>query len=180
MIFDLSEIAKLRRRLGMTQKELARRCDVSQSLIAKIEAGTIDPAYSKASSIIESLRMMSNNETRAGDIANTRIISLSPDDTLKKATDKMQRYQISQLPVIVERDVIGLICETTVLDALMKNIGSDAKVKDIMQDPPPTVTGIASLELIHHLLKEYPMVLVKEKGRLKGHITRSDLLAKSF
>ncbi|MBI2079314.1 helix-turn-helix domain-containing protein, partial [Candidatus Micrarchaeota archaeon] len=44
---DVSKLGSLRRKLGITQKELAKLAGVSQSLIAKIEMGKIDPAYSK-------------------------------------------------------------------------------------------------------------------------------------
>ena len=48
---DIDEIKKLRSSLGLTQKDLAQRADVSQSLIAKIEAGRIDPTFSKVQKI---------------------------------------------------------------------------------------------------------------------------------
>ena len=47
MIHDLSEIKNLRKKAGITQLDLARKASVSQSLIAKIEAGKIDPTYTK-------------------------------------------------------------------------------------------------------------------------------------
>jgi predicted transcriptional regulator len=45
----LEDIAKRRRQLGMKQSELAKAAGVSQSLIAKLEAGTIDSSYTKVS-----------------------------------------------------------------------------------------------------------------------------------
>jgi len=55
MIPSLSEIRKRRKALGLTQSGLARRAGVSQSLIAKVESGRLDPAYGKARKIFETL-----------------------------------------------------------------------------------------------------------------------------
>ena len=51
MTYELEEIKKIRKSLGLTQAELAKRADVSQSIIAKIESGSIDPTLSKAKKI---------------------------------------------------------------------------------------------------------------------------------
>src|SRR3989338_3454114 len=47
MLPELSEIGKRRRRLGVTQTQLAKLAGVSQSLIAKIEAGKVYPHFFK-------------------------------------------------------------------------------------------------------------------------------------
>ena len=54
---SLALIGKLRRQLGLTQKELARKAGVSQSLIAKVESGLIDPAYSKVVQLFQALEL---------------------------------------------------------------------------------------------------------------------------
>ena len=56
MTYELEEIKKIRKKLGMTQTELANRAGVSQSLIAKIESARIDPTYTKTQKIFAALR----------------------------------------------------------------------------------------------------------------------------
>ena len=58
MLPSLDEIAKKRKMLGLTQKELARMAGVSQSSIAKIESGKIDPSYNKVKAIFDVLERM--------------------------------------------------------------------------------------------------------------------------
>ncbi len=177
---ELEEIGSLRRRLRLTQKELAKRANVSQSLIAKIEAGMIDPSYSKAKLIIDTLESLGNDRMKAAVVMNKNIISVRPDDSIKKAIDKMKRYNISQMPVVEDRKVLGLVSEAIILEALVEDKGNKSEVRDIMRDCPPIITGDASLNIVTNLLREYPIILVSEKGRLRGHITKSDLLTKAF
>ena len=41
----IDRISKIRKQLGLTQIQLANLAGVSQSLIAKLESGRIDPSY---------------------------------------------------------------------------------------------------------------------------------------
>jgi predicted transcriptional regulator len=179
MLTDIHEIRKMRQSAGITQKELAKRAGVSQSLIAKIEAGDIDPAFSKAQKIIAALNSV-NTRIKASALMNHTLIVAHPGDSLKKAIDTMRRHSISQMPVTDDRKVIGLVSEATILDALIDDKQKETPVKSIMADAPPMITPEASIDVVTQLLKEYPIVLVSEKGRLLGHITKADVLAKAY
>lgn len=68
MQFALEEIKQIRKKYNLTQSDLAKRSGVSQSLIAKIEAGRIDPTYSNAQKIFNALNDMgekARNKCRA-------------------------------------------------------------------------------------------------------------------
>ena len=58
MFPTLEDIAKRRRQLGLKQSELAKAAGVSQSLIAKLEAGTIDSSYTKVKTIFDVLERL--------------------------------------------------------------------------------------------------------------------------
>ena len=177
---DLEDIKRLRKSLGLTQKELAIKSGVSQSLIAKIEAQKIDPTYSKAKTILETLNSLGDQRVRASDLLNASIISVSSSDSLHKSIQKMKKYDISQMPVIEDKKVVGLVSEAIILDGLMNSHERDEPVRYVMKDAPPTITKTASLNLVTQLLREYPIVLVGEKGKLKGQITKADILSKAF
>ncbi len=178
MIYELSEIKNLRKQLGLSQSQLARHAQVSQSMIAKIEAGRLDPAFSKAMSIFSALNSLSHTkELKARDVMNKKIISLSPNDTVKDAVAKMRKHEISQLPVIEHHAVIGIVSESSLLDAVMNN-KSATSVTDLMADAPPTVSEDATITVVSNLLKYFSMVLVASKGKLVGMITKADVLGK--
>ena len=179
MTYELEEIKKIRKKLGMTQTELANRANVSQSLIAKIESGRIDPTYTKTKKIFSALsELEKKEEIKAEQLMTSKIISVTPDASIKESIAKMKKFKISQLPVIDDNKSIGLVSESTILDALLKSKG--AKVSDVMQESPPVVSKTTSIQVVSNLLKHYPIVLVSEEGRLIGLITKSDLLGKLY
>ncbi len=176
MSVEINEIKHIRKKLSLTQNELAQRAQVSQSLIAKIESGRLDPTYSNARKIFDALQEMSKkHEAKAEEIMTSKIISVSPDEDVKAAIEKMRKFNISQMPVIEHDKSIGLVSESTILEAMLNK--KDKKIKDIMEDSPPVISKNTSLTVISDLLKFFPLILVSDDGRLKGTITKSDLLA---
>jgi transcriptional regulator, XRE family len=59
MLPTIEEIGKMRKNLGISQKELARTCGVSQSYIARMEKGSINPTYDKIRKIYDYLSVFS-------------------------------------------------------------------------------------------------------------------------
>ncbi|MFH0978789.1 MAG: CBS domain-containing protein [Candidatus Woesearchaeota archaeon] len=176
MIPDLKEIKFLRRRLNLTQQELANRSGVSQSLIAKIESGRVDPTYTNAVRIFNALEKAREGlDLDIRRIMQRKLLSVPPDARISRAVEMMKRHEVSQLPVVDNEQVVGLVSEANILDSLMDGKGKN--VSDIMQEPPPVVSQTVSVLVVSQLLRHYPLVLVAEKGKIKGVITKSDLLS---
>ncbi len=179
MSYELSEIKEIRKKYGLTQGQLANRAGVSQSLIAKIEAGRLDPTYSNATKIFEAIDSLGKKkELKADEIMSRKIISVKPNDGIKEAINKMKKANISQMPVIEDHKSIGVVSEAIILEALLNKKGN--KIKDIMDDSAPIVSKNTNIGVISNLLRFSPMVLVSDGGELKGVITKSDLLGKVY
>ncbi|MBI1936412.1 CBS domain-containing protein [Candidatus Woesearchaeota archaeon] len=179
MTYELEEVKKIRKKIGLTQTQLANRAGVSQSLIAKIEAGRIDPTYTKTQKIFAALSdLEKKEEIQAGQLMTSKVIGVSPVDSIKDAIAKMKKYEISQLPVVDNHKLMGLVSESIILDAMLNS--KAVIVREVMQDSPPIVSKTTSIQVVSSLLKHFPMVLVSEEGRLIGTITKSDLLGKLY
>jgi predicted transcriptional regulator len=177
MLDDIQEVKRIRHRLGLTQEELAQRAGISQSMIAKIEAGNMEPSYSNATKIFKALDDQTvKEELKAESIMTAKIISISPSQSMEDAVKKMKTHGFSQLPVMKNSLVVGMITESSILDALMKR--KEVNVSEIMESPPPIVPASTASSTLVDLLKYYPMVLVSGKNGIIGMITKTDLLVK--
>jgi predicted transcriptional regulator len=175
MPIDLKEIKVIRKKLGMTQAQLAQMSGVSQSLIAKIESDLIDPTYSKTMKIIDTLRhLQGKKELKAKDIMQKKIISVEPSQNVKDVITIMRKHAISQMPVITDHKVVGLISESIILDAMME--GKSNQVSAIMSDAPPVMSQNTSIEVLTDLLKYFPITIIADKGKIEGVVTKSDIL----
>ncbi|MFA6328650.1 MAG: CBS domain-containing protein [Candidatus Micrarchaeia archaeon] len=171
-------IGAQRRKLGLTQHALARAAGVSQSLVAKIEAGSVDAAYSKVKRIVEALELAaSGSEGRARDIMHAGVESVAPGDALHLAASAMGKKAISQLPVVRGGQVVGSLTEEGLLSCFSR--GDDIKrmrVEDAMGEPFPSVLPATPVSAVAALLRHHPAVLVSDKGRIAGIITKADIL----
>ena len=131
------ELKRLRLQAGLTQKELAERAGVSQSLIARIESGSVDPRISTLRRIISAIPFRERFKT-ASQIMCSPVIYVAPQDTIRKAVDLMERHGISQLPVIDGDTVVGSVKENSLIREVSRSRDPykifDKKVKEVMDE----------------------------------------------
>jgi predicted transcriptional regulator len=176
-----SEIRARRLELGLTQTQLAELAGVTQAYIAKIEAGTADPKVSTLEKILKTLeKTASEKHVMAEEMMATPVVSVKPDDKIERAAKLMNSYKISQLPVIDGDTQVGSISEATLMHQL--TAGKDMSklvrrsIKEIMESPFPTVSKDTDVETIYHLLEHSPAVLVVDRGKAIGILTKADAL----
>jgi len=177
MPFEIDEIKRRRKKLGLTQKKLAELVGVSQPLIARIESGNIDPKLSLVRKIFEVLEEMEGKTINARSIMYSPIMSVTPDTPLNHAIELMMKHGISQMPVIENERVLGSITESSIVRVLLER-GMDAnmKVRKCMEAPFPLISPKEKLESISRTLLTNQALLVTEGGRIIGIITKHDVM----
>jgi len=174
------DLKKLRKSYGLTQKEVAKKAGVSQSLIARIEAEKVDPRVSTLKKILNSILSV-KAEKNAGDVMHSPVIWVETKTLVKDAVNLMEKYGISQLPVLENEKIVGSIQEGTIIKKILeskepKKIFS-LKVEDLMEEPFPTVSLNTSFdEVLALFTHEKPAVLVVDKGKLVGIIAKIDII----
>ena len=178
------ELRNLRRRFRLTQKELAQKAGVSQSLIARIENKTVDPRLSTVRRIFNAITSIQQERKKAKDVMHSPVVTIGAMDTIKNAISNMKKFAISQLPVLRENKIIGSIQESTLLDKLVNNKDSDRffsnSVYNIMEKSFPIVDPDADVNYVVNILaRENSAVLVIDNKKIVGIITKIDLLLPS-
>ncbi|MBI5332267.1 MAG: CBS domain-containing protein [Candidatus Aenigmarchaeota archaeon] len=165
----IEKLRKIRQEKHLSQTQLARLSGVSQSLIARIEQGRVDPSYSKAMKILAALE--SKSKAYIKDIMNRHITTIDYNEEIEKAISIMKRKNISQLPVTQKEKIIGAVSESAIA---MKKRGH--LVKDIIEPSLPSLDINASIEVVRDLLKHSQAVIITQQGKPVGIITKTDLL----
>lgn len=178
--FPSLDVIKIKRkRIGLTQKQLAQAAHVSQSLVAKIEFGMVAPSYLIAIRIFQALEDAEIKESKtARDVLNPKILSVKLQDSILTTISMMKKAEISQLPVMEKEAVVGVVSESDVLAVLTgsKKEPSLIKVQEVMKEAPPQVSISTPISAIAPLLAHSQIVIVQAKGKPAGVITKSDLL----
>jgi cystathionine beta-synthase len=127
---------------------------------------------------------------RVGDVIRDReagtpqIVVVSRSDTVRSAIDTMQRYGISQIPVVANgtaasvSDIVGSVQERTMLDRVFREPALvDATVERVMEAPFPVVQANEDVERLYaELAGGVPALLAVDDGRPVSVITKADLL----
>lgn len=181
---SIQEIKKKRVTLGISQKRLANAVGTSQSLIAKIETGRVNPSYDAIKKIFEFFDTIElPKQGMARDVEKKDLVWIRKTDRVKEAAETMRLYGFSQLPIRDEREeiCIGSISERQIIHELMK--AQDPKsfyekpVNEIMAEQFPVVDETIPVTAVASLLQHSQAVLTARKGKVVGIITPSDLLA---
>ncbi len=108
-------------------------------------------------------------------------VTVGPEDTLLTAYHRMRAADVSQLPVLVERKLVGIIDESDILK-IIDSTGTPhagrfaAHVKDAMTGTPRTLPVNAPLKALLPIFESNEVVLVCDGDTFVGLLTRIDLI----
>jgi cystathionine beta-synthase len=108
-------------------------------------------------------------------------VTVNPTDTLRTAFARMRAADVSQLPVVENERIVGLVDESDMLDALLTDpqgsTGVFARaVADVMVSRLETISASAPVaELVPLFRKDY-VAIVMDGERFLGLATRMDLI----
>ena len=112
------------------------------------------------------------------------LIVVSKAQSVRSAIDTMQRYGISQIPVVADgeatlvTDIVGSVQETTMLDRVFREPALvDERVERVMEAPFPVVQASEDIERLYaELSSGVPALLAAADDRPVSIITKADLL----
>ena len=108
----------------------------------------------------------------------SQLISIDPSATIQHALDLFKKYDISQLPVIDKGKPVGSVNDNELMSAVLeKSSLLDKPVSQIMADTFPIIGVEAPIEhAVELLTKKHSAVLIEEKKKIIGIVTRYDVI----
>ena len=167
-------LKKMREELGMTQEQLAELAGISQAHVAKIENEKVNPRLSTVNKIMSILK--SNSKLKCDEFLTKRVIYVNLKDSVNRVAKLMKKNDVSQLPILDKGICVGSISDKTIVRNLDRISGS-TKVGEVMEEPFPTVNCGEEMEVVKPLLEYHPAILVTDRGKIVGILTKSDLLS---
>ncbi|HEY4187759.1 MAG TPA: pyridoxal-phosphate dependent enzyme [Polyangia bacterium] len=105
------------------------------------------------------------------------VVVVAPTDTLMVALARLKLYDVSQLPVMENGSIVGLLDESDLLLAAARDPGAFRHpVRDYMTPRLVTVEPSASVEALLPIFDRGMVAIVVEAGHFLGLITRIDML----
>jgi len=116
------------------------------------------------------LRQMKDQELPA-------IVSVGPEATAREALEVMNKFNISQIPVLTGDENSGRLHDSSLLAAALKDSAFlDEPVASVMEAPFPSLDESASVaQSVQLLLRDQGVILTKD-DRPIGFVTRHDII----
>jgi cystathionine beta-synthase len=107
----------------------------------------------------------------------SELVTIGPGARVEEAVHLMNKYGVSQLPVIDEGKNMGSIQENTLLAKILEDKDTlGRRVSELMEPKFPLVSAKEVVENAVTLLKDNPAILVEERGVIKGILTKYDVI----
>lgn len=103
------------------------------------------------------------------------VVSVLSSDTLERVYGKMKTFDVSQIPVVDDNRIVGLINETDLLQAVLGNPqGFNIEVGSVMVNKLVTLEVTAPVSKLLPIFEAGQVALVVEQGNFVGLITPLD------
>ena len=183
---QLTEIKKLREELNLSQRQLAKQCDIPSSFLSMIEnqKNNTKPSYDVLVRIFQELDGESQKNLgkliTADKICKTNLTSARKSDYAEDIIKIMHEKDFSQIPVLDGGGCIGMVTENSLMKFLQERTHkplTTTRVKDVM-DTPPIVIDISTkvTENILSLFNDSKCLLVSDNAKIVGLITKIDAI----
>ena len=173
---DISDVKNIRKKMGLSQRKLAKESGLSVSWINQVEMGVIkDPSYLKIKKIFDLYEFKkTGHENTAGDICIKKIISFDLGSSIKDANKIMIDSGISQIPVFEKNLCVGMITDKIITSLVGSDVSDVKIVKEMLDIAPRRVSADTPIRALRRILEYFEYVLVEKDGFIFGILVSQD------
>lgn len=148
-------------------------CDTGNKYLSK----AYNPAWLLDQGLVErhhegDLRDLISHRADRGEV-----VTVSPADTLATTYTRMRMFDVSQLPVLADGHIVGIIDESDLLLSVVENEQNfEAKVEHCMVSRLETISPAASTRDLVPIFRADKVAIVASQNEFYGLITKVDLI----
>lgn len=105
-----------------------------------------------------------------------KVETAASKDSILAVVNKLKTFGISQLPVVDDERLRGLIHESDLLKALVSGKTQDTPIAEMIESDYATVTLATKVELLKNVMNDAKIVLVMDGASIVGLISKIDLI----
>jgi cystathionine beta-synthase len=105
-----------------------------------------------------------------------KVETAASKDSILTVVNKLKTFGISQLPVVDDERLRGLIHESDLLKALVSGKTQDTPIAEMIESDYATVTLATKVELLKNVMNDAKIVLVMDGASIVGLISKIDLI----
>jgi cystathionine beta-synthase len=148
-------------------------CDSGNKYLSKM----YNPYWLQDNGITEIAEMHDLRDLIARPYLQGKVVSVAPNDTLHQVYAQMKMHEVSQVPVMEDGHIIGLMNETQLLLAVLGNPkGFTIHAGAVMEKKPPTIEVTQSMTDLLPIFEKNHAACVLDKGQFLGLVTPIDFL----
>jgi cystathionine beta-synthase len=106
-----------------------------------------------------------------------QVVTIGAEARVREVIDTMKKHGISQLPVIENGKLRGMVHEVDLLRHLVKGSGTlESTIADLVESDYATVTAATKVELLKGVLNDAKIAIVLDREAVIGVVTKIDLI----
>jgi cystathionine beta-synthase len=108
----------------------------------------------------------------------SNIVTARPEMKVREVIGTLRSLGISQLPVLADDRLLGIVHEVDLLHHLVSGQGTlDSPIQDLVESDYATVSPDTKIELLQSVLNEAKLAIVLDAGKMVGIVTKIDLIS---
>jgi cystathionine beta-synthase len=155
------------------QRILVFLCDAGQKYVSKI----FNDDWMRENGFLEDQPGLGTVRDLLGGRYRKKVVTVSARSTVREAIEALKTQNISQLPVLDDGKLRGIVQEVDLLRHLVSGKKTlDSPVGDLAEGDYETVTPDTKIELLQNALSDAKIAMVTEGEELVGIVAKIDLI----
>ena len=164
---------KYAKQSGKKENILVLMPDAASKYISKI----FNDEWMRENGFLDDEKSLGTVRDLLGGKATSHVVTVDSTARVREVIDSMKSHGISQVPVLENGKLRGMVQEVDLLRHLVRGDGTlESAVSELIESDYATVTPSTKVELLHNVLNDAKIAIVLDRDMVVGVVTKIDLI----